>query len=267
MRDFMSTYLAYIKTFFKARAEYKTSFILGLLANFYCYFITYIIYWVLANGTGKVADWDFSDLSILYGLSLLTYSISGTLIWYTVYHLEDLIISGQLDIMLIRPQGLIRQMVFQRFGDTFLGQIVVTVIFLCGAFAVRTEKLTWYIMLYLLFAIIGGVFLQTGSMILFGAIGFWTMKSRSLVDVIFYDLRSMTNYPLLIYPKAVQVILTFILPWAFINYYPAMLITGKNGSAFEMVLGLMAPLVGVAWFLFALLIFRLGVRRYTGAGS
>lgn len=267
MRDFMSIYLAYIKTFFKARAEYKTSFALGMLSNFYCYFITYIIYWVLASGTGLIAGWDFSDLSILYGLSLLTYSISGTLIWYTVYHLEDLIISGQLDIMLIRPQGLIIQMIFQRFGDTFLGQIVVTIIFLCSAFAVRTERLTWYILLYLIFALIGGIFLQTGSMILFGALGFWTMKSRNLIDVVFYDLRSMTNYPLLIYPKAVRVVLTFILPWAFINYYPAMLITGKSGSVIEMILGLAAPVVGIVWFLFALLIFRLGVRRYTGAGS
>ena len=44
----------------------------------------------------------------MYGLSLITYSISGTLIWYSAYSLEDLIISGQLDIMLLRPQGLIR---------------------------------------------------------------------------------------------------------------------------------------------------------------
>lgn len=36
---------------------------------------------------------------ILYGLSLIIYSISGTLIWYSVYFLEELIISGQLDIM------------------------------------------------------------------------------------------------------------------------------------------------------------------------
>lgn len=267
MRDFFSTYGIYIKTFFKAKAEYRTSFFLGMLANFYCYFITYVSYWVLTNGAGAIAGWDFSDLSILYGLSMITYSVSGTLVWYSAYHLEESILSGQLDIMLIRPQGLIRQLIFQRFGDTFLGQIVVTVIFLCGAFALRTEKLEWQLVLYLILAVIGGIFLQTGSMLLLGAVSFWTMKSKELIDVVFYDLRDMTKYPLVIYPRAVRVLLTFVLPWGFINYYPAAMITGKNAGAVETALGIAAPFVGIAWFFFGLLVFRMGVRRYTGAGS
>lgn len=267
MIDFLSTYLVYIKTFFKSRAEYKTSFVLGMASNFYCYFITYMSYWVLTSGVNTVEGWDFSDLSILYGLSLITYSISGTLIWYSAYSLEDLIISGQLDIMLLRPQGLIRQMVFQRFGDTFLGQILVTVIFLCAAFAQRTERLSLPMVFYLVLAIVGGIFLQTGSMILFGSFSFWTMKSGALIDLLFYDLRGMTNYPLALYPRALRIFLTFVLPWAFINYYPTLLITGKNMTVYETVLGMIAPLVGVLWFLLGMAVFRTGLKRYTGAGG
>ncbi len=214
-----------------------------------------------------LGGWDFSDLSILYGLSLLTYAISGTLVWYSVYSLEDLIISGQLDIMLLRPQGLIRQMIFQRFGDTFLGQIVVTVIFLCAAFAEKAEMLNLQMGIYLALAILGGIFMQTGSMILFGAFSFWTMKSSALIDMLFYDLRGLTNYPLMLYPKALRIFLTFVLPWAFINYYPMMFITGKRVSGYETALGLAAPFVGVLWFLLAMGVFRMGLRRYTGAGG
>lgn len=267
MRDFLSTYFVYIKTFFKARAEYKTSFVLGMLSNFYCYFITYMSYWVLMNGVDTVEGWDFSDISILYGLSLLTYAIAGMLVWYSVYALEDLIISGQLDIMLLRPQGLMRQMIFQRFGDTFLGQIVVTVIFLCAAFASRTKDIGLQTWIYFILAVIGGVFMQTGSMILFGAFSFWTMKSGALVDILFYDLRGMTNYPLSLYPRAFRIVLTFVLPWAFINYYPTLIITGKDVTVYETVLGLAAPLAGVLWFLLAMGVFRLGLKRYTGAGG
>lgn len=267
VRDFITTYFVYIKTFLKSRAEYKVSFVLGMLSNFYCYFITYMSYWVLVNGVDTIEGWDFSDMSILYGMSLLTYSVSGTLLWYSAYSLEDLIISGQLDIMLLRPQGMIRQMMFRRFGDTFLGQIVVTVIFLAVAFASRTELLNVQTMIYLLLAIIGGIFMQTGSMILFGAFSFWTMKSGALIDLLFYDLRNMTNYPLALYPKALRIFLTFVLPWAFINYYPTLFITGKNGTVYETVLGMIAPLVGVLWFLLAMVVFRLGLKHYTGAGG
>lgn len=267
MRDFISTYFVYIKTFFKSRAEYKVSFALGMLSNFYCYFITYISYWVLVNGVDTIEGWNFSDLSILYGLSLLTYSVSGVLLWYSAYSLEDLIISGQLDIMLLRPQGMIRQMMFQRFGDTFLGQIAVTVIFLAAAFAARTELLSLQTVIYLILAILGGIFMQAGSMILFGAFSFWTMKSGALIDLLFYDLRNMTNYPMALYPKALRIFLTFVLPWAFINYYPTLLITGNNMTVYETVLGMVAPIVGVLWFLLAMVVFRLGLKRYTGAGG
>ena len=93
------------------------------------------------------------------------------------------------------------------------------------------------------------------------------MKSGALIDLLFYDLRNMTNYPLALYPKVLRIFLTFVLPWAFINYYPTLFITGKNGTVYETVLGMIAPLVGVLWFLLAMVVFRLGLKRYTGAGG
>jgi ABC-2 type transport system permease protein len=141
MREFFSTYWLYIKTFFKARAEYRAGFFFGLFANFYCYFITYSTYRVLISSLGNIGGWDFADLSMLYGLSLLTYSISGTLLWYTVYHMDRAITSGGLDMYLTRPLGVLRQMIFQRFGDTFLGRIIVTIIFLTMAVIAKVETL------------------------------------------------------------------------------------------------------------------------------
>jgi ABC-2 type transport system permease protein len=55
------------------------------------------------------------------------------LFWHTVFHLENEITSGNLDSYLIRPMGLVKQMMCRRFGDTFIGQIVVTLFFMTGA--------------------------------------------------------------------------------------------------------------------------------------
>lgn len=112
---------------------------MGILANFYSYFIAFMTFWVLVHGIGGIAGWDFSDLSFLYGLSLLSYSIAGTLLWYTVYHMDKMINTGELDLFLIRPYGILEQMIFQRFGDTFLGQILVTIIFLLYAIANKID--------------------------------------------------------------------------------------------------------------------------------
>ena len=223
MKEFLSTYFLYIKTFFKAKAEYKVSFLFGFFANFYCYFITFITYWVVTKGAGNIDGWAFEELSLLYGVSLLTYSIAGTMMWYSVYHLGEIITTGQLDVMLVRPEGIIRQMIFQRFGDTFLGQIAVTIIFVISAFASKNIPISLGKIVYMCLCIISGVLIQMGSMILFGSVSFWTMRSDQLIGMLYYDLRDMTRFPLSIYPTNIRFVLTFVLPWAFINYYPVLL--------------------------------------------
>ncbi len=267
MREFFSTYWLYIKTFFKSRAEYRAGFFFGMFANFYCYFITYATYWVLINGIGNVDGWDFSDLSILYGLSLLTYAISGTLIWYTVYHLGGIITSGGLDMYLTRPIGVLRQMIFQRFGDTFLGQILVTIIFLTVAIVSKIDTLTPLWALYLIVCIIGGVLIQAAAMILVGSLSFWTQRSTEIGRIFYYDFRTITQYPLTIFPKWIQLMLTYIFPWAFINYYPALVLLNKTESAMDMILGWLSPVIGVLLLLLSMAVFNKGLRKYSGAGS
>lgn len=257
----------YIKTYFKAKSQYRVGFFLGTFSNFYCYFITYCTYWALIQGTGNIAGWDFADLSMLYGVSLLTYSISGTLVWYSVYHLEEIIISGQLDIFLLRPANLLHQLIWQRFGDTFIGQIIVTLFFLGFAIYEKNSYFTPFKVIYFTVCIISGILIQLAAMILVGSISFWTLKSSSIGKIFYYDIRKMTQYPLIIYPKFIQYLLTFILPWGFINYYPVTFLLEKNTEYTSNVLTFAPLVVGILFLSIALNVFRKGVNHYSGVGS
>ena len=267
MREFFSTYWLYIKTFFKSRAEYRVGFFLGLFSNFYGYFITYATFWVLVSSLGHIGGWDFSDLSILYGLSLLTYAISGTLIWYTVYHLGGIITGGGLDMYLTRPLGVLRQMIFQRFGDTFIGQIIVTIIFLSMAIINKIGTLTPALFAYFLLCIIGGVLIQAGAMILIGSISFWTKRSAEIGELFYYEIRDLTQYSLSIFPRWIQLVLTYVFPWAFINYYPALIILNKTQTVYDFILGLLSPVIGILFLSVSLFVFNRGLRKYSGAGN
>jgi ABC-2 type transport system permease protein len=253
--------------FFKARMEYRFSFFSGIAANFYCYFITYTTFWVLTRQFGSIDGWSFEDMTLLYGLNLLTYSIAGVLFWYTVFHLEREITSGNLDSYLIRPMGLIRQMICRRFGDTFIGQIIVTLIFMVSAFSEIRYELTFFSYVYLVGAILGGILLQAGAMIILGSLSFWTLRSLDLAQTLYYDLRTFVHYPLSIFPAFIRNILTYILPWAMINYYPSLVILHKIETCRQLVLGLLAPFVGVMFFIVSLFIFDQGLKRYSGSGS
>ena len=265
--DFIRLYCFYVKTFFKARAEYRVSFFLGLFANFITYFLIYVSYWIITARLEGIDGWKFEDLTILYGLSLLTYAAAGTLMWSTVYNLSGMIVKGTLDVLLTRPMGIVKQLICYRFGDTFLAQILVTLIFLGIALYREREIFTGWKLLYLLLALAGGVCLQMAGMLAVGAISFWTLKSEEIGEIFYYKFRDLTRYPLSIFPGAVQMTLTFAFPWAFINYYPGLLLLNKAEGMFEKICGYAAPFVGFAALAGALRFFRFGLKHYSGAGN
>ena len=265
--EFLSLYGSYIKMFFRARMEYRFPFFAGMFANFYCYFITYTTFWVITQQFGTIDGWGFEDMVILYGMNLLTYSIGTVFFWYNVFHLEDMITSGRLDGYLIRPMGLIKQMVCSRFGDTSLGQVLVSLIFMTFVITRINYQLTVFSYIYLFFAIIGGVLIHSGAMIILGSLSFWTFRSGDLADIVYYDIRTFVHYPLSIFPPFIRITLTYVLPWAIINYYPSLIILNKVQTAEELILGILSPVIGILFFLLSLFVFNRGLRRYSGSGS
>ena len=267
MRRFLHLYWLYIKIFFKSRAEYRVSFWLGIVANFYTYFITFLNFWIITSRFKNIGGWDFEDMSILYGLNLFTYAVAGTFVWYNVYHLEKEIVSGGLDRYLLRPMGIIEQLICSRFGETFMGQIIVTIVFLVSALLTKSSILSIGSILYFFIVLVSGTLLQMGAMILVGSLSFWTTRSLEIGEVFYYELRNLTHYPLTIYPAWIKYLLTWIFPWAFINYYPSLLLLGKKVSRWEFLLGVASPVVGVLVFLFSLFVFHRGLKRYCSAGN
>jgi ABC-2 type transport system permease protein len=76
------------------------------------------------------------------------------------------------------------------------------------------------------------------------------------------------EYPLTIYPTGVRWLLTFVLPFALITYYPAERLLGRNETgALLPVLSLAAVPAGLLFLGIAGLVWRAGVRHYQSTGS
>lgn len=130
MGEIIKIYIKYISIFFKSRSEYKCGFILGIVANFYTYFLAFLSFWLIINKFHNIAGWTFEDMSVLYGLNLFSYAAAGVIVWYNVFQLEKEITTGKLDLYLTRPMSVLGQLICSRFGDTFIGQLIVTLMFL-----------------------------------------------------------------------------------------------------------------------------------------
>ena len=75
-------------------------------------------------------------------------------------------------------------------------------------------------------------------------------------------------YPASVFALPLRLLFTFVVPAAFTAYLPALVLTGQPGPVWlPNWLGWCTPLVAVAAWGAALLTWRAGLRRYTGAGG
>jgi len=62
-------------------------------------------------------------------------------------------------------------------------------------------------------------------------------------------------------------IISFVIPLAFMNYFPSQVFLGRSDYIFSPALGYMTPIVGITLFLIALKFWNFGIRHYQSTGS
>ena len=264
---FLSIYMNYVRMFIKAKSEYRMSFWLGIFVNIFDNVITYVSLWVIFENFKVIDGWNFYEMYILYGIFRLTDAFAGMFLWYTMNFLDEDIISGNLDIYMIRPMGLLQQMVCRRFGETYFGQILVVAIGMVYALMRLDYSISIIGWVYFVVILITGTLIHAAVLILIGCLNFWTLGTKQLAEILYNQMGRFTQYPISIFPVPIRVILTCVLPWALINYYPALIILNKVQKTWQLVLGILSPFAGCLIFGLSVYIFQKGVRRYSGNGG
>jgi ABC-2 type transport system permease protein len=78
----------------------------------------------------------------------------------------------------------------------------------------------------------------------------------------------MTQYPMTIFPREVLKGLTFLVPVAFVNWYPCLYLLGREDPfGFPSWLSFASPLAALAMMALTAVCWRGGVRHYTSTGS
>jgi ABC-2 type transport system permease protein len=75
-------------------------------------------------------------------------------------------------------------------------------------------------------------------------------------------------YPLTIFNRTLQFVLTFLVPVAFMGYYPAAALLNRAGEVpFHPVLAYLTPAAGLVSLVLAYAFWQLGLDRYQSTGS
>jgi ABC-2 type transport system permease protein len=137
-------------------------------------------------------------------------------------------------------------------------------------FAMATLDIVWSAprIALLVLAIVGGVCLFTGLMILDATSAFWTTESLEVWNAFTYGGVTMSQYPLEIYRPWFRTFFIFVIPLGCVTYFPAVAIMGRyDPLGTPPLLQWLSPLAGPIFLTISLQAWSFGVRHYQSTGS
>ena len=150
-----------------------------------------------------------------------------------------------------------------------LGRILQGAVALGLAFAWTSADWTPAKLAYLPVVILCGMALYIGFFVLGATICFWTVESIEVINIITYGGTEFASYPLPIYHLLMRRFFTFVIPLAFVSYFPSLyLLDRPEVSDWPLWLLIVSPLVAAAFLsVVARFAWGFGVRHYRSTGS
>ena len=248
----------------KARMQYGRSFIYDMFTQIMVYVFEILIVWILLSRFELPGGWGFNEVLFLFGLGYFARAVECAFVWDPMLKMSDYVKEGTLDKFLTAPVNTFVYLIGTDFSVWPLAHVFFSLI--VTFFAGGSIGVTWAAanIFWVSLAAIGGAFIYTAFIILGGALAFWIIKSQVLIWM-FVDTISLINYPVSIYPKAIQYILSYVIPIALANYFPTVFILNKgNINSLSMTL---IFLVGFLLFCISYRFWWFGLKRYQSAGN
>ena len=268
----VSRYLATYGQFWRLNTltllEYKANFFIWLVFTIVYHGTAVATIWIMMSRFPSMNGWHWQEVFFLYALYMVAHT-GNNLLFFTVGNVPDHVRDGDFDRFLVRPLDPLFQVISQP-GQIWPDELIIALIFF--AFAQGAVHLQWTVAsaTLLLLAFAGGSLIDFAVQLAVATLSFWVIRLDTLRWVVMSLESDFTRYPLSIYNRGVRIMLSYVFPFAFMNYFPATTLlhkTAEAGSIINPALGWLTPVVGVVWFSGAYLFWRAGLNHYKGTGS
>ena len=249
----------------RAAMAYPASFWMMAFSGFVVGALDFVGVWIMFHTVDELGDWVLSEIAFLYGATGSALA-AADLVVGRIERLGQLIRTGRLDTMFLRPLPVLTQVcadefALRRFARVSQALIILTVA--CTFVSWTPSKV-----LVTLSMLVSGAVIFFAVFIGFACIQFWTMDANEVANAFTYGGNTITQYPMTVYPREIVAGLTFLIPLAFVNWYPALYVLDKpDPFGFPEWLRFASPLAALVLAVLAWLVWRSGVRHYTSTGS
>ena len=234
-------YIESMKLKLKSQLEYRLSFILTFISQIGVFFTYYFMTVALFQRFDNIKGFTLYEVLLCFSIIHFGFAFNETF-FRGVDKFDKFIIDGSLDRLLVRPRGVLYQVICSEMDFVKLARIIQSLI----------------IAMFL-----SSIILFFGIFLLMASYCFITIHGLEVRNLLTDGGKQMAQYPIGIFRKGFIFIFTFIIPYASVNYYPLLYLLGKSNNT----LYLLSPLLIVVYLIPCFLSFKIGLKHYSSTGS
>ena len=265
----LSNYLDLARLSVKTRIGYRFDFIIGSVGIILSNLISLGLILILTLEFNTLLGWSFWELVFMYNIWLFGHGFYSTF-FRNIENLQTLVVSGDFDKILVKPVNPLIQLIGGQFYFYGAGDWAISLTMM-GISYVQLG-LSWGLLEigFFMVSIICAFLIETAISLILSSLAFWVNKTDGLNWLVFQFNYGLTQkYPIDIYYPVFQGILTFVFPFAFMNYYPGVVLLGRmaDKALFSPWIHYSGPLVAVIFVGIALAVWKKGLKAYKSSGS
>ncbi|MCD4535270.1 ABC-2 family transporter protein [Nocardioides sp. cx-169] len=265
MADAAVDYYRIASLWVRSSVAYPASFWMMAVGSFLMTGLDFVAIWVLLRNVSELGGFGLTEIGLLYGATGLGIAFADLLVG-RVDRLGQMIRMGRLDTMMTKPVPLLVQVCADEFAPRRFARVAQSgIVFVWAA---------TYVDWSLPRALVAVEMLVSGAVIFFSlfvalaCVQFWTAEGTEFANAFTYGGNQVTQFPMSVFPAEVVKALTFVLPIAFVNWYPCLYLLGREDPfGLPKALQFASPVAAALCLGVAVLTWRFGVRHYRSTGS
>lgn len=258
----MKLYWKALSLHLKSELEYRSSFLISFFSQILVFFSYYFI--ILALFTKFQNIRGFSMYEVLLCFSIIQFGFAFNEVFARgVDKFENLIIDGGFDRLLLRPKNIILQVLCNDSDFVKVSRLIQAIIVLILSLVHLNISWNIFRIICLILMLCSSIVIFFGLFLLAASYCFITVQGLEVRNVFTDGGKHMAQYPIGVFKKGFVFFFTFIIPYGFVNYYPLLYFIGRNNSFYYSF----SPLFVFVYLIPCILVFYLGIKKYSSVGS
>lgn len=263
IKRYFRLYRVLIKQFFKTLVQSKVDFLMGLFGFFFTQVLGIAFLYLIFDKIPNLNGWTLSQLIFIYGFAQIPRGIDHLFtdnIWLVAWRM---VVNGDFDRYMLRPMNVFFQIICEKLQPDAVGELLIGTILIIMSLSKGIVIVDGMHIVMFIVSVIAGAVIYTSIKLLFASLSFWIKRSGPFLQVA-YEMADFAKYPVEIYSKPIQFILTFIVPFAFVAYFPASYFLIQKSALTTVGI---ECLIAVILSILAYSVFKIGISKYESAGN